>query len=116
MPILLTTPYEPGSEDPGAIYTHLDILSFQWDIVNDRISMELWYGIYTPPDFEKKKKVEFNANNPHQHLIFDSPEFGNHFTDLSNYESKPGEKALSSMRRVLCQLLVDSGKVSGTIV
>ena len=42
--ILLTTPWDPGSEDPSASYTHANVANVSYNVARKTVNLTVVYG------------------------------------------------------------------------
>lgn len=111
MPILLTTPYNPGDLDPGVSYTHSELRLFSGDFRANAITFAFQHGYLDAGSF-KWGKVE-----PMVITVIDNPKTGaTNYTDMMTELSIDGEIISSGVARVLYTYALTKGIVVGTPV
>jgi len=107
--ILLTTPYDPGSLDPGQSYTHCDATNVSFDTLQKRIHLSVQYGTVSGGEL-----VPGKANAVPQVIADEGG--ATDYTDLTAILTTGStEGCVDAFRRALCQWLLDKGHAAGTI-
>ena len=110
MPILLTTPRNPGDLDSVAQYTHIELDDFWWS--SERF-IEFWmvHGTMSGNDFVKGKW------EPEKHIIADNPKTGaTAYTDIIQEATLDGELAIAAIGRLIYTYVLTNGIYVGTPV
>lgn len=108
--IQLTTPYDPGSLDPGKSYTHVQIKAFHFSLRNQEIELEVEYGYKENSVFTSgKTKVQ-------RHHIKDNALAGTmHWSALVATVGIAGKSVYRQVGEGLYNHLVDEGIYPGTV-
>lgn len=105
MPLLLTTAYDPGDNDPGQTYPRAKVVAFDWQ--DDRITFRLEVG----DEVGDPAVWTFGPGADAKQFILTG----------ADYDAVVAEASLASeliyvgVKRVLYQWLIDNGHVAGTI-
>jgi hypothetical protein len=114
MPILLTTPYDPGSSDPGETYPRAKITGFSIDLHAKVVQVRLEYG-----DVVDGSWVRGKASLEPSVCIENKPaEPGPATTDYDDLVAElpeAEETIYAGAARVLYEYLIAKGILSGTI-
>jgi len=123
MPILLDTPFsfDPGFGHPVEVYTHVNMMRFEIDRRIGRLKCEFDYGTYNGATFLPGKaepllrvvkdvdgQIAFNPDTQEWDTIDPFPEFT--LLIVANYAT------WADAGTALYQLIIDDGKIEGTIV
>ena len=107
MPLLLTTPYDPGAADPGETYPRAKIRGFSIDTELSRINFDLEFGDMNGDTWEAG-----TASPRKQHVVEDTD-----YDAMVVEETTVGEGHViyAGAKRVLYQWLLDNGHEAGTV-
>ena len=109
--INLTTPWDPGSADPSASYTHAEVSDVSFNVARKSLNLTVMYGTEAAGVFTEGKA------NPLGFRIADNGAGGTDYTDFEALTAVDGtEKCLDAYKRALCQWLIDKNKLAGTVV
>lgn len=110
MPIVLTTPADPGDNDPGQSYSRAKIIRFLINLNSKYIDFVVAYGDVVDDSWVPGKGLK------HKEFRIDGDEFNTMMAEsalvsdgASQYEIYAGAK------RVLYQWLIDNGHAAGTV-
>ncbi|MCK5643531.1 MAG: hypothetical protein KAJ19_22210 [Gammaproteobacteria bacterium] len=121
MPILLTTPFNPGDNDPGQNYTHVRISSITIRMegtkrnVPSMMSVELEHGILEPnKDWTPgKKQPEIVAIQNANSDRFPAENRHTKLSDTFNNSVNPGETFHGATVRSIYERLISDGTYPG---
>lgn len=107
MPLLLTTPYDPGAADPSGSYPRGKILGFSIDTEKSTIHFDLEYGDVNGDVWERG-----GAAPRKQYVVADAD-----YDAMVVGETTAGEGHViyAGAKRVLYQWLIDNGHEAGTV-
>lgn len=109
MPILLTTPKNPGDLDAVSSYTHVELISFRWS--NGLIEFSMMYGTMSGNSFVPGKWA------PNKHTVSNNPKTGlTEYTDMIAEVTLDGETAFESVGRIIYTFVLAKGIYAGTPV
>jgi len=103
MPILLTTPFDPGDNDPGQTYPRAKIIEFTWR--EGLIEFMVQFGDVSGDDW-----VQGQGGKPKGFVLTDSD-----YDAVVAEISLTDELVYAGVKRVLYQWLIDNGHAAGTI-
>lgn len=106
MPLLLTTPFEPGDLDPGAHYTHLKVEWFAMLVPDLKLELVTTYGTQAGAVYTK------GVASPNKKYDIAGPDF---FTMVQKLPHD-GETIYNAAARELYEWLIAKGHAAGTIV
>lgn len=106
MPLLLTTPLNPGDLDPAGPYTHLKIDWFALLVPDNKIELVTSYGTMDGSTYTK------GAVSPVTKYEVAGADYGTMVTSLPN----EGETIYAAAGRKLYEWLIAKGHAAGTIV
>jgi hypothetical protein len=106
MPLLLTTPFNPGDIDPGQTYTHAKIEYFGFVAPNNLIEVVLTFGTMAGSVFTK------GAVAPNRKYNIT----GNDFITMVQKLPLGGETTYTAAARELYEWLISKGYAAGTII
>lgn len=121
--ILLTTPYDPGDNDPGKTYDRLSIQDFQLQDDGGGIGLMLRYGYidngaFKAGDYVVTKSIRFEdsladaeAPDPNEVSKTDYTDLKTELRATSNNGANPWDGFLDTLH----QYILTSGLVSGTL-
>jgi len=116
MPIVLTTPYDPGDKDPGKTYSRAKIVCFTIDTEAKFVTFWFQYGDVVAGAWARGK-----SSPDISHTIQNLPaEPGPATTDYDDMVAEvttvgEGHVIYAGAKRVLYEWLLDKGILSGTI-
>ena len=111
MPILLTTPFNPGDNDKEAAkgYPHCQLVSLVHNPLTMGVQLSYEFGFSSGPFYEVWKK---GAGSPTVVLEVSGPEV----MGMWSRPPQEGETVGEAMRRLTYAYLIESGKAPGTVV
>lgn len=114
MSILLATPYNPGDLDPGVIYTHVELKTFGGDFFANVITFSFVRGTVDGSNNFLPGKVA-----PTMFQVVDRPARGGNppktdYSDMMEELTLDGEKASSSVARIIYTYVLTNGIFVGT--
>jgi hypothetical protein len=116
MPVLLTTPYNPGDRDPGNTYPRAKLQTFMWVERHDggekreSINVTIEYG-----DLDEGQAGTWipGAATPIQRFSVTGSDYDAMVAEVATTEE--GYAIYAGAKRVLYQWLIDNGHLVGTI-
>lgn len=111
MPILLTSPFNPGDVDPGASYSHVQIVGMRW-FLSGSIEITIARGRIVAGVFVEgrvPRETIIVANNSR------SIPPGTDYTGLLTGTPNPGETTYQAVGRGLYGHLIAKGIYPGTV-
>ena len=107
MPILLTTPFDPGAFDPGKTYPRAQIIQFTVSPENEDIRVVVDFG-----DVDDGEWVSGAAREKLNHILIQ----GADYTAIVADTPEEGETTYDAVKRALYDYLVDNiAELAGTV-
>jgi len=110
MPIILTTPFDPGDTDPGQTYAAVQIVSMRWAL-SGYVEVECQHGNVVAGAWVPGSKPTT------WHSIADNPKTGDKdYSAIVTTKPLEGESVYAGAGRGLYEHLVAKGIYPGTVV
>ena len=110
MPLKLDTPFNPGDIDPGASYSHLQIVSMEWSLAG-QITITYLFGVIASGTFVPGK-VDQRSITIRDHPKMSPP--GTDYTTMLTALPAAGETIYQGVGRELYTFVINQG-FAGTI-
>jgi len=110
MPIVLTTPADPGDNDPGKTYSRAKIVRFLINLNSNYIDFVVQYGDVVDDNWKPGKGMK------HKDFRIAGDEYNTMMTESALQTDGASEYEIyTAAKRVLYQWLIDNGHAAGTI-